>query len=366
MHGVCGHPRGAGRVQPLELAGHPQAALIKVDHRLYCAQLRLHLCIGRPDRLRHLLGGCHEGALAHRMSVEITKHLARSFQGDELILVAIHRLGLEGRPVLYWLGPLGGEGALGGLPTVRTALDLGPMLRDLDAHWRQLKHLPSFVGAGRRLLQRGPTVPATLDRVEVDVVRLGYGVQRVALVAWLRAALFAAAGTQTARTALLQAVAVRRLAAVAAVFPQLGLKGLNPCLEIEDEGSQRPHQGQYGFFALHVGGMDICWGRQALGCHGIYYALLLSALHEGMLTLLVCLSSYELSRFNGFFFTASLKNVPIRETMACPHNSTHSDCIMRFGLLTGSCVRHITSASSWRPASADNKQGQNCPKTPYQ
>jgi hypothetical protein len=42
----------------------------------------------------------------------------------------------------------------------------------------------------------------------------------------------------------------------------------------------------------HVGGMDIFWGRQALGCHGIYYALLLSALHEGMITLLVCLSSY--------------------------------------------------------------------------
>jgi len=29
-----------------------------------------------------------------------------------------------------------------------------------------------------------------------------------------------------------------------------------------------------------------------LGCHGLYYALWLSALHEGMITLLVCLSSY--------------------------------------------------------------------------
>ena len=49
--------------------------------------------------------------------------------------------------------------------------------------------------------------------------------------------------------------------------------------------SQHTHQGQDGFFALHVGGMDIFWGRQALGCHGIYYARFLSALHEGMINL---------------------------------------------------------------------------------
>ena len=128
---------------------------------------------------------------------------------------------------------------------------------------------------------------------------------------WLRPALFATALTQIVRAGLLQAVAARRLAAVAAIFPQLGLKGLNPCLEIEDEGSQRTHQGQYGFFALHVGGMDICWGRQALGCHGIYYALLLSALHEGMLTLLVCLSSYSktYTRFVPFYEKFRLSGV---------------------------------------------------------
>ena len=44
--------------------------------------------------------------------------------------------------------------------------------------------------------------------------------------------------------------------------------------------------------------MDIFWGRQTLGCHGFYYARLLSALHEGMIALLVCLSSYCLSSKN--------------------------------------------------------------------
>ena len=124
------------------------------------------------------------------------------------------------------------------------------------------------------------------------MIRLGHSLQRMALMAWLSAALFAAAGAETARARLPHTVAARGLATVSAVFPQLVLDSVHPCLEVEDDSSQRPYQGQYGFFALHVGGMDLFEGRQALGCHGIYYALLLSALHEGMITLLVCLSSY--------------------------------------------------------------------------
>src|SRR5215831_3708416 len=115
----------------------------------------------------------------------------------------------------------------------------------------------------------------------------------MALVAWLSATLFPTAAPETARARLLQAVAARGLAAVAAVFPQLGLDSVHPCLEVEDDSHQRPHQGQYGFFALLAGGMDIFWSRQTLGCHGLYYALVLSALHEGMITLLVCMSSYN-------------------------------------------------------------------------
>jgi hypothetical protein len=104
-------------------------------------------------------------------------------------------------------------------------------------------------------------VPATLDGVELAVVRLDDGVQRMACVAWLSTALLTASCTQTARARLLQSVTARRLAAVATVCAQLVLKGLNPGLEGEDEGSQLPHQGQQSFFALHVGGMDIVSGR---------------------------------------------------------------------------------------------------------
>src|SRR5215211_527520 len=155
------------------------------------------------------------------MAVEISEHLARPFQGDKLVRVEIHGLGLQGRPVLHRLGHLGGEGALGGLPTVRTGLDLGSMLRDLPPHRRQLKHLPSLVGTRRHILQRGPTGPTTLYGVKLAVSRLGHGLQRGALVAWLRPALFATALAQIVRAGLLQSVAARGPAAVATIFPQV-------------------------------------------------------------------------------------------------------------------------------------------------
>jgi hypothetical protein len=95
------------------------------------------------------------------------------------------------------------------------------------------------------------------------MVRLGYGLQRMALVAGLSATRFTATGAQTARAGLRQSVAARGLAAVTTVFAQLVLKSFNPCLEVEKKSSQLPHQGQYGFFAPQVGGMDIFWGWQA-------------------------------------------------------------------------------------------------------
>jgi hypothetical protein len=116
------------------------------------------------------------------------------------------------------------------------------------------------------------------------VVRLGHGMQRRTLVAWLRAALFPTAGAAAARAGLLQAVAARGLAAVAAILPHVVLKSFHPCLESEEEGNQFTHQGPYGFFAPPVDGMDIFWGRQALWCHAVYCARFLSVLHQRMMT----------------------------------------------------------------------------------
>jgi hypothetical protein len=134
-------------------------------------------------------------------------------------------------------------------------------------------------------------VPAPLYGVEVDMVWLSHGVQRVARVAGLRTTLAAAALAQIVRAGLGQSVAARGFAAVAAVFPQVILKGFKPGLEVEDEGRQLPHQGLYGFFAPQVGGMDIFWGRHASWCHAVYCARFFAVLHQGMMNFLVCLSS---------------------------------------------------------------------------
>src|SRR5688572_15928317 len=85
-----------------------------------------------------------------------------------------------------------------------------PMVVHRPPHWRQLKHLPSLVGPGGHVLQKGPTGPTTLDGMELAVVRLGRGMQRMALMAWLSPTLVATAGAETARAGLLQAVTARR------------------------------------------------------------------------------------------------------------------------------------------------------------
>jgi hypothetical protein len=102
---------------------------------------------------------------------------------------------------------------------VSTVLDLDTRLCDLHPHRRQLKDLPSLVATVGHFLHRGPTVPATPDGVEVDVVQLGHGWQCITLVAWLSAAFFATGGVETARVGLLPSVTARGLAAVTAVLP---------------------------------------------------------------------------------------------------------------------------------------------------
>jgi hypothetical protein len=67
-------------------------------------------------------------------------------------------------------------------------------------------------------------------------------------------------------------------------------------VEGNDEGHQHLYHGQPGFFALHVGGMDIVWGRQASWSHAIHHAPFLSALHKGMVNFLMCLSSHKYLR----------------------------------------------------------------------
>jgi hypothetical protein len=55
---------------------------------------------------------------------------------------------------------------------------------------------------------------------------------------------------------------------------------------------------------------------------------------------------------------------PFFATAAFSHTTTYSDCREWFQVLTARRVRDITSPSSWRPASADNKHGAKLPENP--
>jgi len=59
-----------------------------------------------------------------------------------LVVVEIGDLSLDARAILNWLRHTWGKVALHLVATAGTYLDLGPVFGDLDAYWRDVKHLP--------------------------------------------------------------------------------------------------------------------------------------------------------------------------------------------------------------------------------
>ena len=117
-------------------------------------------------------------------------------------------------------------------PATPAAPRMPPMLRDLQrARLRQVENLPRDRLADRRR-QRRPAAPAGRRNMLLHTVRAGRPAQRLALVPRLTARLTARLTPQatgsTLRRWLLQTVARRRLAAVAAVQTKTTLQRRNP------------------------------------------------------------------------------------------------------------------------------------------
>ena len=90
------------------------------------------------------------------MHIEIEKYLTGSLQGNELVLVEIHRLVPKGPTVLHRLGQILRKFRLVDLPALTTALDLGSMLRYIQSHRWKVNHLPSLVITGKSISQGLP------------------------------------------------------------------------------------------------------------------------------------------------------------------------------------------------------------------
>jgi len=102
MHAVKGQRRGAGHMQPVELARDAHPTLIDVDHR----GLGEAALDGPLDRVERVVGpeiGLGQGAQAQGLAEEVQTGLAQPVKGQELLVEQIESQAAEMRTVLHGL-----------------------------------------------------------------------------------------------------------------------------------------------------------------------------------------------------------------------------------------------------------------------
>jgi hypothetical protein len=86
---------------------------------------------------------------------------------------------------------------------------------------------------------------------------------------------------------------------------------------------------------------------------------------KGMVSTMAAFSASQKPPFSGSEMGASLvPKPPFFATVSFSHNTSRSDCIVGFEVLTACRVRDIRSPSSFRTASADHGRGAKLPENP--
>ncbi len=108
MHAVEGQPRGAGDVQPMELACDTHPALVHMQHRRL-AQLphQRRLKGGQMPGHPQIVG--HDRARAQGLAEQVLAKLAQPIMGQQLLLAQIDRQGFEVRSILVTSNRSGGK-----------------------------------------------------------------------------------------------------------------------------------------------------------------------------------------------------------------------------------------------------------------
>ena len=89
-----------------------------------------------------------------------------------MVLVEVHQLRFDDRPILHRLSDSVGKLTFVHLPALRTALDLDLMFGDFEAHARQVKHLAPFILADRDFRQRSLAPLTVRHWMDTDRIRL--------------------------------------------------------------------------------------------------------------------------------------------------------------------------------------------------
>ena len=216
------------------------------------AQLLFHLRIDRRDLFRRFCTGSYEGAFAQRLTIQISKHLAGTFERNQVVLIEVDSLRPDLGPILHGLGDVRGKVSGVGFPTLRALLELRLVFAHFDADGRNVKHLALCIPTRCDVLQRGLTTTATRDPMDPHMIGALHSFERLPWMPRLSTTRLAAGLAQTVRTGFLESVAGRGLATVAAVFRELVFQCLHPRFQRTDHREQFIKQRADRVFALLV------------------------------------------------------------------------------------------------------------------
>ena len=237
---------------PAQLALDPHPCLVKVNRVGGVDQMLFHGGLDWLDLIRYLLAGSDDRRFSHWLTVEVSQDLSGAFQGNEVVLIEVHRLRFDLWSVLHRLGDSGWKFRCTHLAALGTALRFRAMLGHLDTHRRQVEHLPRLVATGRHFSQRSLAMDTLPHTMHLDVIWMLDCLQRVSFVPRLSTRLLAARLTLALRSRLLEPVAGWWLATVAAALCLLVFQCLYPSLELVAALLLLPEDGEKGTNQLAI------------------------------------------------------------------------------------------------------------------
>jgi hypothetical protein len=258
MHAEPAQPRIRRRMDPVQPARHPRAALVKVRD-LSPGQQRADP-LGEPAQPRRALRGDRgQRPGGHRRA----QHLPKQLRGPLHRQVLAHRQvagqpadprAVAGRRAGLW-GKPGGRHR----PAVASA-PLGPMLDGSQADLGQVQHLPGLHPDHRRQHQQGAAPSAPLGRVDNDLVRVLHpGQVRARGAGPLARPTRAGVPLPRGSGRLAQPITRRWPGGVGRIPAELTLQLRDPCLESRDDRPQLRDDrclGSHGRLQIQLGRRD--------------------------------------------------------------------------------------------------------------
>ena len=224
MDTVEGETGGGEAVEPVEFAGHAQAAFIGVEDGL-ARELFADGGLEGGEVVGTGIDRAENDALADRVAEQVLADPAGALKGDVLLAVEIDQESEETLPILRGRGDARRERGALHFAAAGTAFDLGAIFGDVEFGFGQFEDLATVSGeAGFVFGMEWVAARAGGDAEFDDVIGEFNRFERMAGVTGLAASFASRASAQGFGRGLGQTVGRRRLAAVGAVLVTLGFQ----------------------------------------------------------------------------------------------------------------------------------------------